>query len=107
MSKMIIEKEQQNMQFNLQNIHSNIIMGGILMKNTLKGFIRPLAFTAVGALVGFIYYLLIGCQGGTCAISSDPINSMMYFGFLGLIMSGPLCPSCRNGSCDITPKDKE
>ena len=77
------------------------------MKNILKGIKRPAIFTVVGAIVGYIYYLLIGCESGTCVISSNPINSMAYFGFLGFLMSGALCPSCRSGSCNITPKETE
>ena len=77
------------------------------MKKGIRGIIRPVLFTAAGALVGLIYYLLIGCESGTCAISSNPINSMAYFGFVGLIMSGPLCPSCRDGACDIKQHEKE
>ena len=77
------------------------------MKKDLKGFIRPAIFIALGALVGYIYYLMVGCESGTCVISSNPFNSMAYFGFLGLLMSGSLCSSCRGGSCNISPKSEK
>ena len=77
------------------------------MKKELKGLIRPAIFVVLGAIVGYIYYLTIGCQSGTCIISSSPTNSMAYFGFIGLMMSGALCPSCRGGSCEIKPRDDE
>ena len=77
------------------------------MKKELSGLIRPAVFIIIGALVGYIYYLMVGYESGTCVISSSPINSMAYFGFLGLLMSGSLCSSCRGGSCNINPKSKK
>lgn len=39
-----------------------------------------------GAIAGFAFYYFIGCQSGSCAITSSPINSTIY----GLIMGGLL-----------------
>lgn len=39
-----------------------------------------------GAIGGFSYYSVIGCNSGTCSITSSPINSTLY----GMIMGGLL-----------------
>ncbi len=36
----------------------------------------------VGAIAGYLYYYLIGCSTGSCAITSNPFNSSIY----GLVM---------------------
>ena len=37
----------------------------------------------VGATAGFLYWKYIGCLTGTCAITSNPIRSTLYFAVLG------------------------
>ena len=37
----------------------------------------------VGLLAGYLYYQQIGCISGTCAITSKPLNSMLYGGLMG------------------------
>ena len=32
----------------------------------------------IGALAGFLYWNFIGCTTGSCAITSNPINSTLY-----------------------------
>lgn len=32
----------------------------------------------LGAISGFLYWNFIGCTSGTCAITSNPINSTIY-----------------------------
>ena len=39
-----------------------------------------------GAAVGFSYWYLIGCNGGTCAITSSPVNSTIYGGLMGILL---------------------
>jgi len=38
-----------------------------------------------GALTGFLYWKYIGCISGTCAITSKPFNSTLYFSVLGVL----------------------
>lgn len=40
----------------------------------------------LGALGGYLYYSFIGCASGSCAITSNPVNSTLY----GAIMGGLL-----------------
>jgi phage shock protein E len=42
----------------------------------------------IGGIAGYLYYYFVGCSSGTCAISSNPYNSTIYFSILGgLLMS--------------------
>ncbi|MBL7814794.1 MAG: hypothetical protein JNL70_07285 [Saprospiraceae bacterium] len=40
---------------------------------------------AGGALAGYLYYYFVGCANGTCAITSNPINSTLYGAFIGIL----------------------
>jgi hypothetical protein len=37
-----------------------------------------------GAALGFSYWYFVGCNSGTCAITSSPVNSSIY----GAVMGG-------------------
>ena len=37
----------------------------------------------IGAIGGYVYYYFVGCEKGTCAISSKPLNSTLYGAFMG------------------------
>ncbi|WP_044262731.1 DUF6132 family protein [Saccharicrinis fermentans] len=41
----------------------------------------------IGAVLGYAYYYFIGCSTGSCPITSNPINSILYGGFAGLVVS--------------------
>jgi len=36
-----------------------------------------------GAAGGYLYWKYIGCMSGTCAITSKPLNSTIYFAIIG------------------------
>ena len=36
-----------------------------------------------GALAGYVYWKYVGCLTGTCAITSSPIRSTIYFAVVG------------------------
>lgn len=36
-----------------------------------------------GAIGGYLYYFYIGCASGTCAITSNPLNSTLYGAAMG------------------------
>jgi C4-dicarboxylate transporter len=38
---------------------------------------------AIGALAGYAYYFYVGCASGTCAITSKPLNSILYGALMG------------------------
>jgi hypothetical protein len=43
----------------------------------------------VGAILGYSYYHFIGCNSGSCAITSNPYISTVYGAFLGLVLAIP------------------
>lgn len=57
------------------------------MKKYLKKRLRPAVFTLGGALAGLGYYTLVGCSTGSCAITSSPVNTMLYMGLIGWLLS--------------------
>jgi len=53
------------------------MMNFILMnKLTIIGVIA-------GAIGGYLYYHFVGCESGTCAITSKPLNSSLYGAMMG------------------------
>ena len=48
-----------------------------------KKVILTLIGVMIGAVTGYLYYLNIGCESGTCAITSKPINSTLYGSLMG------------------------
>lgn len=44
-----------------------------------------------GAIGGYLYYHFIGCASGSCAITSQPVNSTLY----GALMGGLLFTSFK------------
>ena len=43
---------------------------------------------ALGALGGFLYWKYVGCLTGTCAITSNPFRSTIYFAAFGALIIG-------------------
>ena len=43
---------------------------------------------AVGAVAGFLYWKYVGCLTGTCAITSNPVRSTLYFALFGSLLFG-------------------
>lgn len=50
-------------------------------------FLRKYGLTilgvAVGAIAGYLYWQYIGCNSGSCAITSKPVNSTLYGSAMG------------------------
>ncbi|WKZ58681.1 MAG: DUF6132 family protein [Cyclobacteriaceae bacterium] len=56
---------------------------------------------ALGAVGGFLYWYYIGCNSGSCAITSSPINSTLYGGMMGGLLLNSFDSKKRK---DETPK---
>ena len=41
---------------------------------------------AIGAVGGFLYWKFVGCVTGTCAITSNPVRSTIYFAVFGALI---------------------
>lgn len=53
---------------------------------TKKTIILTASGMIAGAVAGYLYYHFIGCNSGTCLITSRPVNSTLY----GAVMGGLL-----------------
>jgi len=53
------------------------------MNTFIKKNLLAIAGIGVGALAGFLYWKFVGCNTGTCAITSSPVNSTLYGSVLG------------------------
>lgn len=62
------------------------------MKIFLKKNIVTIIGVPFGALVGFLYWKFVGCNSGSCAITSNPFNSTIY----GAAMGGLLFSILKN-----------
>jgi hypothetical protein len=58
------------------------------MKKWLNNNKLYLIGSLVGAIAGYIYWQQIGCDSGTCAITSKPLNSTLYGAMLGALLLG-------------------
>ncbi len=66
-----------------------------------KRIIFITAGVAIGAAAGYAYYYFVGCASGTCAITSNPINSTLY----GVFMGGLLGDTARDIAAKKTEKE--
>lgn len=62
------------------------------MKIFLKKNILTIIAVPLGALAGFLYWKFVGCNSGSCAITSNPYNSTIY----GAAMGGLLFSIFKN-----------
>ena len=58
----------------------------------MKRWMYPVLFALAGGGLGYGYYHFFGCEG-TCAITSDPWNTVFYFALVGLVLSVAFLPS--------------
>lgn len=66
-------KEQENIPTESQN-------------KKLKFNFLPVIGAVVGALGGYIYYIQVGCNSGSCAITSNPYLSMLWGAAIGYLV---------------------
>ena len=53
------------------------------MKNFLFKHKLTLIGVVIGAVAGYFYWQQIGCTSGSCAITSNPMNSTIYGSLMG------------------------
>jgi hypothetical protein len=51
----------------------------------IKKYRMEIIGTLVGGVLGYAYYHFVGCNSGTCAITSKPLNSTLYGAVMGLL----------------------
>lgn len=52
-----------------------------------RRWIKTLIYTFAGALAGTAYYYLIGCKSGSCPLTGNLLNSALYMGTIGSLLS--------------------
>lgn len=58
------------------------------MKKWFNKNMHYLIGALLGTIAGFFYWQQIGCNSGTCAITSDPVNSSIYGAVMGSLVAG-------------------
>jgi hypothetical protein len=59
-------------------------------------FWKPVLGVLIGGLAGYLYYHFVGCKSGSCAITGNPYNSVIFGGIFGYLM---LNSPCSQGKC--------
>lgn len=62
-------------------------------KKSFRRTLPMLILAVVGAVGGYLYYRLVGCAGGACVITSNPVISTVYGGVIGLLIGFIVTPS--------------
>ncbi len=61
----------------------------------MKTVVVKLLIVGVFAGLGYLYYALIGCSGGTCPLTSNPLTSTGYGALIGFAVAFGIWPSSR------------
>lgn len=56
------------------------------MKKFIMNNILPLVGGVVGALAGYLYYVFVGCNSGSCPITSSPVMSIIWGAVMGALL---------------------
>jgi hypothetical protein len=54
--------------------------------------VRLLVGVALGAAAGLAYYRFVGCAGGACPLTRNPVVSTVYGALMGALFSGAFIP---------------
>lgn len=64
----------------------------------MKVYVKWLLGISLGALAGYLYWHFVGCNSGSCAITSSPVNSTLYGSVMGVLLVNAFnSPSKENG----------
>ncbi len=68
---------------------------GTLKERLLSArYLKTIIFVIVGALAGYLYYYFVGCNSGSCAITSNPVSSILAGSALGYFIINRPCQVC-------------
>jgi presenilin-like A22 family membrane protease len=78
------------------------------LKEFLKSgsFLKALLGLVIGGLAGFLYFYFVGCRSGACAITSNPVSSIITGSILGFIIASPDI-RCISESASSNDPEKE
>ena len=57
-----------------------------MTSNWIQKNILGIIGVVIGAIAGFAYWKFIGCNSGTCMITSKPLNSTLYGSLMGYLL---------------------
>ncbi|QZT38472.1 DUF6132 family protein [Halosquirtibacter xylanolyticus] len=57
-----------------------------MIKSLIIKYRATLIGIIIGAVGGYLYWRWIGCESGTCPITSSPIRSSLYGSLMGALM---------------------
>jgi uncharacterized protein YcfJ len=60
------------------------------MKKWYKKNKTLIAGAAIGAMLGLLYWKFVGCNSGSCMITSKPLNSTLYGALIGGLLFSSL-----------------
>lgn len=66
---------------------SNDLQSRIKIWLTSRNTLKNLAGLLVGIIGGYLYYRLVGCNSGGCAITSNPYMSVLWGGLMGYLLA--------------------
>jgi hypothetical protein len=55
----------------------------------MNKYMKMIGFVLIGAIGGYAYYYFIGCNGGTCPITSNWYVTTLYGSMMGLVLGFP------------------
>ncbi|MFN3840325.1 MAG: DUF6132 family protein [Cyclobacteriaceae bacterium] len=73
------------------------------MKTTLLKWAMGIA---LGAVAGYLYWFYIGCNSGSCAITSSPVNSTLYGALMGGLLLNTFESKKKAGETEETTDRK-
>lgn len=54
---------------------------------TSRTFLKSLLGIVAGGLAGFLFFWFVGCNSGTCPITSNPYYSILTGSMMGLVIT--------------------
>lgn len=57
-------------------------------------FWKPFLGIIIGGIIGFLLYYFVGCKSGSCAITSNPLSSIIMGTILGFLITSSPCIKC-------------
>lgn len=61
----------------------------------------------LGAVGGYLYWTWVGCASGSCAITSNPLNSTLYGTLLGALTLGLFKKEEKKNSRELNTSNKQ
>ena len=58
-------------------------------------FWKPFLGIVIGGSGGLIYYYLVGCESGTCPITSSVLGTVITGSVLGFLVTSSPCATCK------------